>query len=429
MGPLQTRFPDAYRWAFEGTEIDPPAHTIMSDAELARRLTSLTGHAWRTDTISRIIRRRRGPSGSDTSPASDSVYYEDEVEQQIAEAQAEDAIRAQKSYLRTLVQDEARFRTMVDSFRSAISAVPPIPFHPLVVPTVKAEEVQLALFISDTQIGQCVDPLEVGDSFAYSTNEFDRRWLLLEERFIAIYAQQARMGRRVTGVHLWIGGDLVENHVMHTKQRMDVDRSVSLQVMHFVRTLTASLQRIAAVVPEIWVQVVGGNHDRFSHKPGEDKVYDQWGYIIGSVLDIIFTENDRIHITAWTTPTALFEIGNSRFLMHHGHGIKGWAGFPWYGIERRVGRWQGLYRHFFHYVLMGHFHQPATWTMQGGTEVIVNGAFFSGTSYSINDLALATPAAQWAFVLSKEQGILERYKIVLEPIEMLNVPVPLLPVG
>jgi hypothetical protein len=68
------------------------------------------------------------------------------------------------------------------------------------------------------------------------------------------------------------------------------------------------------------------------------------------------------------------EVCGRRYLITHGHGISGWAGFPYYGIDRKVSKEalarmnmrEGLH---FDRVVMGHFHAPlnAPWYTLGGS--------------------------------------------------------------
>lgn len=339
-----------------------------------------------------------------------------ELEDAIALEKEELRRRGQLRLIKAMTTDEARFRRLLDTVQEALAIVPPPAWTPPPLPDANpdGDECHLALLISDTQVGITVDPLEVGETWAYDTGAFDERWGLLEAELYRLRDRVLRSGRRVTGLHLWFDGDLVENSTMRPKQRLDVDMSVALQATHLARQIESFVQRAVPLFPEIYVDVVVGNHGR-AGKPGDDKSYDSWDYMVGVIVETAFRDHPTVHVKAWTQPWALLQVGASRILLNHGHGIKAWAGIPWYGIERKVARWQGLFREYFTYIMLGHFHNPASWDTGGGAEVIVNGAFFSGTSYSINDLALSTPAAQWAFVLSKDAGIVERIKIRLAP--------------
>ena len=345
-----------------------------------------------------------------------------DLEAAIADERERQRVAAEKRLLREMTQGEARFRRLIETFEGAIAAVPEVPAPALPQHRHMDEEVHMAVLISDTQVGMAVDPLEVGDRYAYDTGDFDLRWIKLESELAKLRQRVEHSGRRVGALHEWYDGDLVENSMMRPKQRLDVDMSVAMQTTYLARKVIAHLEWALGIFPEVYVDFVGGNHGR-TGKPGDDKTYDSFDLMVGWMVEVAFRNNPRVHIKVWTQPYALIGLGASTILLNHGHGIKSWAGIPWYGIDRKVARWQGLFRQQFNYVMLGHFHNSAAWDANGGCEVIVNGAFFSGSGFSINDLALATPAAQWAFVFDRNEGIVERVKIKLaDPKEAMPEP-------
>jgi hypothetical protein len=172
------------------------------------------------------------------------------------------------------------------------------------------------------------------------------------------------------------------------------------------------IRRLATRFPEIDVDFIGGNHGRIG-KFGDERFYDNFDLITGQIVTQGLVDLPNVQCKVWTTPHALVQIGASLVHLHHGDKVKSFMGLPYYGLERAASRWTGLHQQFFKYIMVGHWHNPAAWDTNSGAEIIVNGSFFTGSAYSVNDLGLATPAAQWAFFLHRERGITARYKVGL----------------
>jgi len=100
-------------------------------------------------------------------------------------------------------------------------------------------------------------------------------------------------------------------------------------------------------------------------------------------------------------PTMLVQHGDFVFALNHNDNVKGWAGIPYYGLDRKARRMDGLYGMQIHYKLGGHFHSPA----ELNDETLLNGTMIGGTDLSVNKMMVATRPSQKIFYLDDKHGI------------------------
>lgn len=132
------------------------------------------------------------------------------------------------------------------------------------------------------------------------------------------------------------------------------------------------------------------NHGRLTKKPQAGEAgLNNFGYVVGWYAkerlarfpNVTFNVHAKIH--------AVVDCGGRKYLLTHGDRVKGWAGFPYYGLDRMVAR-EGLKRlrrvmrelrepefdvaasvkaHLFDRVVLGHWHAPleTPWYLIGGS--------------------------------------------------------------
>lgn len=117
------------------------------------------------------------------------------------------------------------------------------------------------------------------------------------------------------------------------------------------------------------------NHGRLTAKPqSQQQGLNTHNYVVGHVAKLITSKQKNVEFNIYTSHSKAVQVSTRSYLLTHGHGIMGWAGFPYYGIERKVAR-EALVRlhepehNKFHKVVLGHFHAPLThpWYWIGGS--------------------------------------------------------------
>lgn len=110
--------------------------------------------------------------------------------------------------------------------------------------------------------------------------------------------------------------------------------------------------------------LVADNHSRLTRKPQcKQEGMNSHNYTVGYITKVLTQNVDGLKFNLYPMNRKVVDVNKRKYLLMHGHDARGWAGFPWYGIERMVGKeaekrmWSpDDYK--FHRVVMGHWHTP-----------------------------------------------------------------------
>ncbi len=116
------------------------------------------------------------------------------------------------------------------------------------------------------------------------------------------------------------------------------------------------------------------NHGRLTKKPQSVEAgLNCWGYVIGAYAKERLRDCKNVTFNLHPMVQTTVSVAGRRYLLVHGDRVRGWAGFPYYGIERKVGREavKRMRRDLgkFDRVIMGHWHAPLAhpWYWIGGS--------------------------------------------------------------
>ncbi len=213
-------------------------------------------------------------------------------------------------------------------------------------------------------------------------------------------------------------GDNVSGTI-HDLERHSDAPNIVLSVYGCAWLLAQSISELARHYEKVYVYGVGGNHGRLPdvrRKQMKDPTRT-WDYMIYLLLREMLRENN--HIEFWFPDSwgAQVNIRGWNVLVGHGDDVKSWAGIPWYGLERKVGRLaalEGARGNTINYHLMGHFHSATVIPHPAG-ETIVNGSVIGATEFGIDSIGRADVPSQWLLHFHEEWGINDMRKLKLEP--------------
>jgi len=176
---------------------------------------------------------------------------------------------------------------------------------------------------------------------------------------------------------------------------------------------------LAQVFPEIEFEGVVGNHGRMSKEIRFKKRYVNWDYITYNMLSLLLKDQKNIKFNIPKSFWTIKKIEGKTFLFLHGDNINSWAGLPWYGIQRMIGRFRALLSSKnikIDYVCLAHFHNAGTLDDVDG-ETVINGSVIGGSEFSVGKLFLGTRASQFFAGVHKDHGLSWRF-----PLNLQNIP-------
>ena len=331
------------------------------------------------------------------------------LEDEVAQLQAEEGLRA--SLTRTLRQLEAAKASKAELveavYRAAHDAATALTFSPVPRPPKrgKARNAEVAVaMLSDWQLGKVTPD--------YNSDVCEQRIRAYAAKIIELTEIQ-RADHPVNDCHVWLLGDIVEGELVFPGQAHRIDGGLYRQVaLNGPRILGDFLRTMLSAFEQVTVYAVIGNHGAigglFRREMAPDTNADRMLYRI--VADrfsdqprISFTIPDAAGERSWY---AIDQIGNYSCLLFHGDQVRGgFAGFPWYGLAKKIWGWKsGAIPEHFDDAAMGHFHQPTRATLNT-TTVRVNGSTESMNTYAQEQLAAMGRPAQWLMFVHPDKGM------------------------
>lgn len=287
--------------------------------------------------------------------------------------------------------------------RDAISAIvlPPIPPPPKDRRR-KGHEVAIAI-ASDWQLGKRTP--------SYNTDVCRERVMRYAEKVVDL-TNLHRSHHPVPECHVWLLGDLVEGELIFPGQAHRIDASLFRQVLTVGPSiLGAFLQTLLGSFDKVVVIGVIGNHGAIGGPVRRD-------YHPETNADMMMYEATRLLLgdeprIEWRLPRpdgerawyAIDKIGSLSALLVHGDQIRGgFAGYPWYGVGRRVRGWAlGGVPEPFQLVAMGHWHRTVLLT-EGPLRIYQSGSPESDNTWAAEQLGHTSLPEQWLLFADPEKG-------------------------
>lgn len=248
------------------------------------------------------------------------------------------------------------------------------------------------------------------------------------EKRIGLYAEKVdeltsiqRADHPVRNLHVWVLGDIVEGELIFPGQAHVIDSGLYRQVtVDGPRILGGFLRRMLHTFENIHVTAVIGNHGAIGGRSRREMdpetnadrmLYRIVQQLLGNERRITWDIPDGRGERNWY---AIDEIGEYRALLAHGDQIRGHAGFPFYGLAKKVWGWAtGAVPEPFDDVFIGHWHQPTRVTLNSIT-ARVSGSPESDNTYAQENLAATGRPSQWLLFVHPKRGVTAEYCVWLD---------------
>lgn len=216
------------------------------------------------------------------------------------------------------------------------------------------------LHLTDTHNGEVVNADEV-DGFGGTNPEIaTARLQSLAEKVIEHVSVQ-RAGYHIPQLQILGTADYVSGDI-HEELKVTNAYPAPVQAVNSGYDLGQLVTTLAPHFEHVTFDTITlDNHGRMTRKPqaaqgGENN----WSYVVAHIVRQHCSRLENVQVNIHAKASALVTVGPERYLMFHGHQIKGWAGIPYYGFDRRIAleavKRMGEPETTFTKMVMGHFH-------------------------------------------------------------------------
>ena len=192
--------------------------------------------------------------------------------------------------------------------------------------------------ISDGHMGAVQIPDEIEGFGEFNPELCRSRQVDYAQRFCK-WVDTNRGAYQIDEVHVVVTGDLISGDI-HDELRVTNAFPTPVQCVRAAEVLVEQVRLVASDFAKVVVHfLVEDNHARLTKKPqAKEAGYNSLNYVVGKLVEVYLSNLTNVEFNIYPQFEKIIHVLNRQYLISHGHGIKGWMGVPWYGIERHVGK-------------------------------------------------------------------------------------------
>lgn len=221
----------------------------------------------------------------------------------------------------------------------------------------------ICLLISDSHYGAIQVASEIEGFGEFSPEICEKRSMKFIEEAIE-WTELQRSNYMIAKAHVLVVGDLISGDI-HRELSVTNAFPAPQQVVGAARILASQIVALQPHFQEVIVHfITEDNHARLTKKPqAKEAGINSFNYLVGVLAQQMLVQCTTVSFNIYPQYEAVIDVEGRKYLILHGHNIMGWAGFPWYGVERKVAK-EAIKRlnapdfKRFHKVIMGHWHTP-----------------------------------------------------------------------
>lgn len=273
----------------------------------------------------------------------------------------------------------------------------------------KLPDEKLLCINSDQHIGFIVNQYEAPkEGMTYNPTVAKQRIEKYSQTVLKII-ENHRKFERIDEVYLTYLGDGLEGDWKGLNCSKD---DIVEQYVNAFSIFASQIEFFANHFSQVYINCIYGNHSRMDKGQPE---YVNWEYILWSTVMRVKLENvQNVHLNVPSTPFGFFNIYDKKFCMIHGGGIKMTYRTPYYGLESAHKEYNDIFADLdqgrFDYLLLGHFHQPAS---LNDNKIKICGSTVGYHPWSMSALRKYCRPSQKMCLIHKEHGIVEDRDIYL----------------
>jgi hypothetical protein len=328
-------------------------------------------------------------------------------------------IKDREAQLQAYRREHGKLENFFDEVISEIQPLTPLPatFKPgerkgesIVVPISQA---------TDWHIGEIQKPYEIEDFNEFNYRIACDRVLDFTERYID-WVTLHRNVYNINEAAILVTGDLIAGDI-HDELRVTNEFPTPVQVVKAAELLSQHFALIAPHFEKLTVHfITEDNHARLTKKPqAKEASLNSFNYLVGKLTEAYTAQITNLDFNLYPALEKVVNVNGMRYLISHGHSVRGWMGVPWYGIERKVGkesqaRLQLIMEELdraktigFDKYVIGHFHTPFD------SSLYACGGSLAGTSAYDHQAGRYSPPSQSAWMVHEKHKEFNRINFKL----------------
>jgi hypothetical protein len=285
---------------------------------------------------------------------------------QALEAQLDEKDRVLKEWKKEHGNLEVLFKGLL----AAVSAADPIDIEY----SSKAESNAPTLWAisqdTDWHIGEKQDADEIENINAFDWQIAQNRTSDLTHRSLRVI-ERSRLAYNIPKSINLCTGDMISGNLREESLRTN-EFPEPVQVVRAAELYAARHSQMSKHFDHYTIEyVTADNHGRLTKKPmSKEQGINSFNYLVAIIAQKILSRHNNIEFNIHIEPQKVVRVFNRQYLLMHGHQIKGWAGVPWYGVERKRGKESESRLQLimedptrietlgFHKIITGHLHAP-----------------------------------------------------------------------
>lgn len=338
------------------------------------------------------------------------------VAERIAKMERDRELARRRDALKQIA-GESSLRAMIESLiRDTVKSCPPIkPIEHRPTKHDTATE-SLLLNLSDWHAYEVVSLERTLGLNQYNGEIFEERVRRIASALVSIKHRMERGdGWRFPELVIAANGDFVSGTIHDLERHTDAENIV-MAVYRCGMVLGRLVASLAGEFERIRMYCTSGNHGRLpdARRMQQKDPTRNWDTLVYLFAKTYLANVSNVEIVIPNAYGVIYEVRGRRFLQTHGHQIKSYQGFPFYGVNRKVTQLNAIRHHVgqpIHHCLFGHFHTSTSMDAPGG-EYFGNGSLIGSNEYVIEELTQSSEPKQWLLGVHDKNGVTHRWPLL-----------------
>lgn len=194
------------------------------------------------------------------------------------------------------------------------------------------------MHVTDSHMGAVQEPYEIEDFNAFNPELCDERNL----KFVKGVLDWNDLHRNIYTINevaVLFTGDLISGDI-HDELKITNAFSSPEQVVRAAQIHTKQIALLASNFEKVTVHfVTEDNHSRLTKKPqAKEAGINSFNYLVARLMEAYLKGHGNVEFNVYPMLEKVVNVNGMKYLIGHGHNVRGWMGVPWYGIERKVGK-------------------------------------------------------------------------------------------